>query len=152
MGQVIYRGSTATITMRPPTGLSVSSMGTPKIVITQELVYLEPTVTVQSASNSISCKLTEEQSLQLVAGAVTEVQQMWKDGNGNITRFPVHKISVERSLAEEFDPVYPPDPEPEPALNIRTITETDEPDIQQDVDPPDEAPDVDPGVAEESEE
>lgn len=137
--------------MRPPTGMDVSNMGTPKIVITQELVYLEPTVTVNSAANSISCKLTEEQSLQLVAGAATEVQQMWKSGTGDILRFPVHNISVERSIAEEFDPVYPPDPEPEPALNIRTITETDEPDIQQDVDPPDEAPDVDPGVAEENE-
>lgn len=150
MGLTIWRGSTPTITMRPPTGMNVSNMGTPKIVITQELVYLEPTVTVNSAANSISCKLTEEQSLQLVAGAATEVQQMWKSGTGDILRFPVHNISVERSIAEEFDPVYPPEPEPEPAPQIRMVTEMDMPEAQQEVEVPDEAPDVDPGVVEES--
>lgn len=146
MGLTIWRGSTPTLTMRPGSGYSVSDMGTPKIVISQELVYLEPDVTVVSGSNAITCKLTEQQTLRLVAGAPTYVQQMWKDGSGNIVRFPVHTIIVERSLAEEFDPPVTPQPEPEPTVVPQTITEVDEPFVQVPTEAPDENPDVYPGT------
>lgn len=103
MAAVIYRGSTPTITFRPTNGMKVSDLGTPKVAIVQNLVYIEPeTVTVDGASNSISVKLTEEDTLRLVPGVETNAQQVWKTEAGDIVRFPVHKLTVAETLMQEF--------------------------------------------------
>lgn len=110
MGTVIYRGSTPTIKFKPLNNVKVSDLGTPTIAIVQELVYLSPEVVVDAEDNSISAKLTEEESLQLVEGVETSAQQVWKQESGNIIRYPVHQLSVAETIMEEVEPQPAPEP------------------------------------------
>lgn len=114
MGTIIYRGSTPTIKFKPLNNVTVSDLGTPSIAIAQELVYLTPEVTVNTDENSISAKLTEEESLSLVEGVPTSAQQIWVQENGNIVRYPVHQLTVAETIMEEVNP----EPEPEPTAEL----------------------------------
>ena len=114
MGTVIYRGSTPTIKFKPLNGASVSELGTPAIAIAQELVYLNPEVTINADDNSISAKLTEEETLSMVKGVPTSAKQIWLQNNGGVVRYPVHKLTVAETVMEEFEST--PDPPPVPEL------------------------------------
>lgn len=102
MALVIYRGSTATLKFTPTNGMSVSELGTPTVAIVQNLVFLTPDVTINAADNSISVKLTEEESLRLVPDVETKVQEAWLLGDGSNIRFPTKKIKVAESLIESL--------------------------------------------------
>lgn len=111
MGTVIYRGSTPTVKFKPLGDLSVTDLGTPSIAIAQELVFLNPEVTVNASENYISAKLTEAETLQLVSGVPTTAQAIWKLGETDIFRFPTHELTVAETIVEEFEsPVTPTPP------------------------------------------
>lgn len=113
MSITIMRGSTPTIRMRPLTNdILVSDLGTPAVAITQDMVYLNPDVTVDSVNNYISFKLTEDETMSLVPGMATYIQQIWKnETNGDVVRFPIHELIVEDTLLSIFDEegVEPPE-------------------------------------------
>lgn len=121
MAEVIYRGSTPTIRMSPTNGMLVSDLGTPTLGISQELVFLNPEVTVNVSENYIQTTLTEAETLQLAENVETEIQQSWAKEDGTVIRFPVHKVEVRSSVVEEI-----------------TAAQTGE---TEDVDIPDEVPD-----------
>lgn len=104
MANIIYRGSTPTLRFRPTNGMNVSDLGTPVVALAQELVYMELDPSVDPDDNSISVTLTEEQTLRLVAGVETKVQQAWVLPGGGNVRFPVKKIEVAESLIESLEP------------------------------------------------
>ena len=102
MSLTIFRGSTATLKFTPTNGMSVSDLGTPTVAIVQQLVFLTPDVTVDTDHNCITVTLTEEESLQLVPGVETKVQQAWLLQDGSNIRFPVHKLTVEETLLQSL--------------------------------------------------
>ena len=103
MPLTIYRGSTPTIKFKPTNGMRVSDLGTPSVAIVQQLVFLSPEVTVDETDNSISVTLTEEESLMLVPGVETKIQQAWLLDDGSNIRFPVQEITVAEGLMESLE-------------------------------------------------
>lgn len=101
MATVIYRGSTPTIYISPTNGMSVSDLGTPTVAISQDVEFLVPDVTVDSANNRLVVELTEEDTLSLTEGVETYIQAIYDDGNGSIIRFPMHPITVVGTLIEQ---------------------------------------------------
>lgn len=99
MANIIYRGSSCRIIFRPSNGLSVSSLGDPVIGISQEDLYIEPdTVVVDTANNRIYADLTQEQTLLLSDGIETIAQAAYRTQNGQVTRFPTHKLNVKKTV------------------------------------------------------
>lgn len=117
MGTTIYRGSTPVIKFKVLNDVTVSELGTPSIAIAQELVYLTPEVTVNAADNSITAKLTEDETLSLVEGVETSVQEIWQQADGTIIRYPVHALTVAETIMEEVNP----EPEPEPGEDLKNL-------------------------------
>ena len=107
MALKIYRGSTPTLKFTPTNGMSVSDLGTPVVAVVQQLVFLTPEVTVDTAHNCIKVQLTEEESLKLVADMETQVQEAWKTADGTIVRFPAKKIDVMETLMPSLDELIP---------------------------------------------
>ena len=103
MATVLYRGSTPTIKLRPTNGMSVSDLGTPKVAIVQDLVLISPDVTVNSAGNYITVKLSEEETMRLVPGVKTRIQQVWVNGD-DVMRFPVHELTVAETILDRLVP------------------------------------------------
>lgn len=141
MAAVIYRGSTPTIRMSPLNGMNVSELGTPTIAISQELVYLDPEVEVDTENNRVSVTLTEQESLQLVAGVETRVQMMWANNeDGTVIRFPVHEVVVMESVTEELLDENLPDgaivDEDEEVETVETTAYEEEPEEESSFTPP----------------
>lgn len=107
MPLIIYRGSTPTIKFKPTNGMRVSDLGTPSVAIVQQLVFLTPEVTVDTEDNSISVTLTEEESLMLVPGVETKIQQAWLLDDGSNIRFPVKQLEVAEGLMESLGSTQP---------------------------------------------
>lgn len=103
MAGVIYRGSTPTIYIRPVNGMQVSDLGEPAVAISQDVAFLTPEVTVDSANNRLIVALTESETLSLTEDVDTFIQAVYKTQSGDIYRFPIHKLSVASTLIEEFD-------------------------------------------------
>lgn len=103
MAITIYRGSTPTIKLTPTNGMSVSDLGTPKVAIVQDLVLISPEPTVSAVDNTVSVSLTEEETMRLVPGVVTKIQQVWEN-DGNVIRFPVHEITVAETILDIVTP------------------------------------------------
>lgn len=140
MGITIMRGSTPTIRMRPLTNdISVADLGTPSVAITQDMVYLNPDVDVDTTNNYISFTLTEDETLQLVAGVSTSIQQIWKDSNDNIIRFPIHELLVEDTLIAGFDDtedINPPEDSDTYEPEVGQIPEQDDEDPSEEPERP----------------
>lgn len=99
MSVTIYRGSTCRIIFRPLNGLTVSSLGDPVIGISQDDLYIEPdTVVVDTANNRIYADLTQDQTLLLSDGIETTAQAAYRAQNGQVTRFPTHKLNVQKTV------------------------------------------------------
>lgn len=82
-------------------GVHVSELGTPTLAISQELVYLEPPVTVDDENNCVEATLSESDTLQLVANSEARLQMVWTDeSTQTVIRFPVHQIQVLESVSE----------------------------------------------------
>lgn len=103
MPNVIYRGSTPTLVFKPTNGMNVSDLGTPTVAVVQDLVFLTPTVEVDASNNRILAKLTEAETLRLVAGVETRVQQAWLLENGDNVRFPIKRIEVADTLIHTLE-------------------------------------------------
>lgn len=135
MATYIYRGSTPVIRVTPLNGVNVSELGTPKLAISQELVYLEPPVTVDLENNCIEAALSEADTLQLVANSEARMQMVWTDEQTqNVIRFPVHLVQILESVTEgvlsdniEEDVIVPEEDE-EITPEESTEEETVEPD------------------------
>lgn len=116
MGTAFQRGATPTIQFKVPDASVLATLGTPEIAIVQEyaaLIFGSDRITVNQAQGTVSVKLTEEESLQLVEEIPTQAQQVWHDETtGEVTRFPVHNLTITRSLLEGTLPV-PAEEEPE---------------------------------------
>lgn len=104
MANIIYRGSTPTLKFTPTNGMQVSDLGTPTVAISQNLVFITPTITIDAANNCIKAKLTEEETLQLVAGVETKVQEAWLLPDGGNIRFPIKTLKVEDTLIQTLEP------------------------------------------------
>jgi len=138
MSITIMRGSTPTIKMRPLTNdILVSDLGTPAVAITQDMVYLNPEVTVNTTDNYISFTLTEEETLQLVPGVSTYIQQIWKDENtGNVIRFPLHELIVGDTLISAFDDTEDNTPVEEPETFVDETVQIPEQEDEDDSEEP----------------
>lgn len=102
MGTVIYRGSTPTIYIRPINGMNVADLGEPYVSISQDLVYIPLDVEKDTENNRLVCHLTEEDSLELVEGVETLIQAAYTLPNGEVYRFPIHKLTVLPTVMEEL--------------------------------------------------
>lgn len=103
MSIVIYRGSTPTIKLKPTNGMNVSSLGTPTVAIVQDLVLLTPEPTILAEDNAVSITLSEEETMRLVPGVVTKIQQVWHR-EGSVVRFPVHEVTVAETILDIVTP------------------------------------------------
>lgn len=101
MAVVIYRGSTPTIYISPTNGMQVSDLGEPTIAISQDIAFLTPDVTVDTANNRLVVTLTEDDTLSLTEGVETYLQAVYEVGDGTIIRFPMHPVTVVGTLMEE---------------------------------------------------
>lgn len=100
--QKMIRGSTPLIKVYFQTDVAISDLGTPSIAISQDLVLLQPDVSLASDENGpfLYCTLTEEESLLLTAGLSAQVQVTWANGN-QVIKGGMHKMMVEATLIEE---------------------------------------------------
>lgn len=100
----IFRGSTPRIKMKPPNGFSVSDLGIPTIIFSQDFSVLEKSgndIEIDAANNAISVKLTEAETLAFDSSAKVSIQQIWHDDeSANVVRFPVHQIGVMNTLVD----------------------------------------------------
>lgn len=135
MSTVITRGSTTVIVLRPPSGLSVSELGEPAVGIIQDTIFLNPEVTVDTTNNCISVTLSEEDTLQLLPGIDVSIQQIWKTGNDEIVRFPIHILTVNDTLLAGFDdivePVEPEEPETYEDVTVQVPDPEDEDELEE---------------------
>lgn len=131
MATTIIRGSTPTLKFTPQGGISVSSLGEPTIAIRQDMVFIELVPTVNTSGNYITATLTEEQTLQLVPGAETQVQAVWKDSSDNVYRFPVHSIEVIDTVIDAFGVAVAP---AEVVIDDMTTEEISDPAIPEEDD------------------
>ena len=108
MASIIYQGTTPTIRFKPLNGMQVGDLGTPSVYISQALrfIAIDPErITVDDTSNTISFKLTEEETLSLVDGVATEIQAVFEHESGDIYRFPVYAgLIIGRTLADTMNP------------------------------------------------
>ena len=98
---VIYRGSTPILRFKPTNGMHVSELGTPVVAISQELVFISyegERISIDTEGNSISVRMDEADTLRLVAGVPTSVQEVWYDTDGNVVRFPVQTVTVSDTI------------------------------------------------------
>lgn len=103
-----YRGSTPTIRLKPLGGFKVSDLGSPKVAMTQELVFYsvdEEDLVIDAASNTLTFKLPYEESLRFVPGIPVQIQQVWQDDDGNTVVFPVHDLDVLPTVIQIEDDV-----------------------------------------------
>lgn len=99
----IPRGGSCRICFYPQGGLDVTELGTPRIGIHQELTFLTPIVTVDSAKNRIYADLKEEDTIQLVEDVETKVQAVYLNDQDEIVyRFPVHNVTVTATVFDQF--------------------------------------------------
>lgn len=106
MGTVIYRGSTPTIYISPSNGMNVNELGEPYVSISQDLTYIPLDVEKDVANNRLVCTLSEEDSLELVEGVDTYIQAVYDFGDGNVVRFPIHRLTVLPTLMENISFEY----------------------------------------------
>lgn len=119
MATNIPRGGSCRICFYPQGGLDVTELGTPRIGIYQELVFLTPTVTVDSTKNRIYADLKEEDTIQLVEDVETQVQAVYlNDQDEVVYRFPVHNVTVTTTVFDQF--YVPPEYEYTPVDSTQT--------------------------------
>lgn len=103
MATTIVRGGTCRIIFKPLNGLQVADLGTPSIGISQELTFLTPDVTVDTANNRIYADLTETDTMQLVENVETRAQAVFTDDDSEVVyRFPEHYITVTATVFDSF--------------------------------------------------
>lgn len=102
----MYRGSTPTFRLAISNDVDMSELGTPTMVISQDLVMISLTddIVVDAESHYIEAKLPVEQSLRLVPGIKAEIQQAWYSEDGSVISFPAHEFTVLPMLAETIIP------------------------------------------------
>lgn len=132
----ITRGSTPTINMRPLNNILVSDLGEPAVAIVQDMVFINPDVTVDTANNCITFSLSEEDTMQLVAGIEANIQEIWKDQNDQIIRFPVHAIEIEDTLLARFDDVASEDPIDDPGTFVDEEIQIPDPEDEDELEEP----------------
>lgn len=117
MASIIYQGTTPTIRFKLLNGMQVGDLGTPSVYISQALrfIAIDPErITTDTSSNTISFKLTEEETLSLVDGVTTEIQAVFEHESGDIYRFPVYAgLVIGRTLADTMNPQETPEEEDE---------------------------------------
>ena len=104
MATYIYAGGTPIIRFTPANGVRVddASLGTPVIAVIQgelALTYETDDLVIDPAANTISAQMSEEDTLTMVDGIPALAQlSFYNEQTGLVTRFPVHEITVLRSL------------------------------------------------------
>ena len=104
MMAAIYRGTTPTFKLTP-TGYNVSQLGTPSLVISQDMVFisLDDEIVVDTVNNCVKAKLPVEESVRLVPGLTASIQLLFDDGTSAVA-FAPHEFEVLESLVETVLP------------------------------------------------
>ena len=109
----IYRGTSPTFKLTPR-GYTVSELGTPSVVIAQDMVFisLDDEVTVDAVNNCVVATLPIEECLRLVPGLPASVQLLFDDGT-NAVAFAPNDFDVLESLVETVLPPQEDEPDEE---------------------------------------
>ena len=104
-----YRGSTPKFKITPNGGYSVSDLGVPSVTLSQELVFKDLPVEIDTENNCIIAKLSYKDSLNFVAGVSAQLQCIWTNDSDdpeeiNVVPFAPHDLQVfENRIEFEFD-------------------------------------------------
>lgn len=99
-----YRGSTPTFKLTV-NGANIRNLGTPTVVLTQDLVFVELEPAVNATGNYITATLPYADSLRFVPGVKASLQAVWTDDDSHLAvPFPAHELDVFQTHVEfEFD-------------------------------------------------
>ena len=105
MSSAIFRGSTPTLVFKPDNGMHVSDLGTPTVAVAQAVTFISyegDDIVIDTENNAIRVKMSEQDTLSLVPGVPTQVQQIWTTDESQVIRFPLHELTVMETLVENL--------------------------------------------------